>query len=88
MLILSIGHNWEPSWILKTCHCRVRYFKKILDVSHPQKYIFRGKYGKIVNNRGWVMEMPGFGFSPFSVASWPLFQNDQFLTVNMISCYE
>ena len=34
ILTLSIGHNWEPSLILKkNCHCRVRYFHQFLILS-------------------------------------------------------
>ena len=27
---VPFGHNWEPSLILKNCHCRVRYFQQFL----------------------------------------------------------
>ena len=74
VLTLSNGHNSWPSWILKSCHCNVRYFSSILDIIHPQKQLLWGKYGKTVNMVAGLLKCLISAFHHFLQ---PLFQNDQ-----------
>ena len=85
-----IRNNWEPSWILKLLF-QSMIFSPILGISHPQKHIFCGKYGKSVTNRSWFTEF-FVGLLLFSAAAlWKLpweAKNPQIVSDNITKCYE
>ena len=70
----SIGHNWEPSLILKNCHCRVRYFHQFLILSTLRNnYLEVNRVKLSITGVGWWKCL----ISAFQHFLHPLFQNDQ-----------
>ena len=74
VLTCSIGHNWEPSLILKNFHCRVRYFHQFLIFPTLRNNYFEVNMVKLSIRGAGLWKCLISAFRHFLQ---PLFQNDQ-----------
>ena len=74
VLTLPIGHNWEPSLILKNCHCRVRYFHQFIIFPTLRNNYFEVNMVKLSIRGAGLWNCLISAFHHFL---HPLFQNDQ-----------
>ena len=74
VLTFSIAHNWEPSLILKNCHCRVKYFHQLLIYPTLRNNYFEVNMVKLSIWGGGLWKCLMSAFHHFLQ---PLFQNDQ-----------
>ena len=74
VLTCSIGHNWEPSLILKNCHCRVWNFHQFLIFPTLRNNYFEVNMVKLSIRGAGLWKCVISAFNHFLQ---PLFQNDQ-----------
>ena len=74
VLTCSIGHNWEPSLILKNCHCRVWNFHQFLIFPTLRNNYFEVNMVKLSIRGAGLWKCVISAFHHFL---HPLFQNDQ-----------